>query len=68
VQRGEPRPSSFPLFTEVRGILILGSSAYSWHSDVFCAMAHIHSSRTRVCCVRYITGQGSATFLPPPPY
>src|SRR5215213_511980 len=65
--KGPLSPTS-PLFTGVRRIGILGSSAYSWHSDVFCAMAHIHSSRTRVCCVRYVTGQGSATFLPPPPY
>jgi hypothetical protein len=28
VQRGEPRPSSFPLFTEVRGIGILRTSPF----------------------------------------
>jgi hypothetical protein len=31
------------LFTGVRGIGILGSSALCWCSEVFCAMAHIHS-------------------------
>src|SRR5829696_9052535 len=43
-----------PLFTGVRGIGILGSSAHSWYSDVFCAMAHIHSPQAGVCCARCV--------------
>src|SRR5215218_8242413 len=31
-------------------------------------MAHIHSPKTGVCCLRYVTGRGSDTFLPSPLY
>src|SRR5215203_5485778 len=55
------------LFTQRRGIGILGSSARPWCSGTLCAMAHIHPPQTRVCCLRYVTGRGSDTFLPPPP-
>src|SRR5215212_8550048 len=34
----------------------------------FCAMAHIHPPQSRVCCLRYVTGRGSDTFLPSPLY
>src|SRR5829696_6716861 len=50
VHRREPEP----LFTGVRGIRILGSSAHSWYSEVFCAMAHIHSPQAGVCCARCV--------------
>src|SRR5215208_6556140 len=33
---------------------VLRSSAHSWYSDVFCAMAHIHSPRAGVCCARCV--------------
>src|SRR5215211_3597981 len=33
---------------------VLGSSALPWCSDVFCAMAHIHSPKTGVCCLRCV--------------
>src|SRR5829696_2452263 len=42
------------LFTGVRGIGILRSSAHSWYSEVFCAMAHIHSPQAGVCCARCV--------------
>src|SRR5215211_9417850 len=66
-----------PLFTQVRGIRILRTSPFghsakcvgaSWCSRVLCAIAHIHPPQTRVCCLRYVTGRGSDTFLPPPLY
>src|SRR5215212_1325414 len=53
---------------ELRLLGILGSSELPWCSDVFCAMAHIHPPQTRVCCLRYVTGRGSDTFLPSPLY
>jgi hypothetical protein len=33
---------------------VLRSSAHSWCSDVFCAIAHIHSPKTGVCCPRCV--------------
>src|SRR5215212_11691856 len=42
------------LFTQVRGIRILGSSALPWCSGALCFMAHIHSPHTGVCCLRYV--------------
>jgi hypothetical protein len=36
--------------------LVLRSSAHSWYPDVFCAMAHIHSTKTGVGCLRYAAG------------
>src|SRR5215212_5991034 len=33
---------------------VLRSSALPWGSDVLCAMAHIHSPHTGVCCLRYV--------------
>src|SRR5829696_5733001 len=56
------------LFTRLRGMGFLGSSALPWCSSVLCAMAHIHSPKTGVCCLRYVTGRGSGTFLPSPLY
>src|SRR5215211_2857688 len=47
---------------------ILGSSVLPWCSVVLSAMAHIHSPKTGVCCLRYVTGRGSDTFLPSPLY
>jgi hypothetical protein len=32
------------------------------------AMAHIHSPKAGVCCLRYVTGRGFDTFLPSPFY
>jgi hypothetical protein len=40
------------VFTRVRGIGILRSSALPWCSEVFCALAHIHSPRIGVWCLR----------------
>jgi hypothetical protein len=37
-------------FSEVRTHGVLRSSALSWCSEVFCAMAHIHSPKTGVGC------------------
>src|SRR5215212_7831223 len=47
---------------------VLGSSVLPWCSVVLSAMAHIHSPNTGVCCLRYVTGRGSVTFLPSPLY
>src|SRR5215218_11334370 len=57
-----------PLFTEVPRIGILGSSELPWCSGVLCATAHIQPPQSRVCCLRYVTGRGSDTFLPSPLY
>src|SRR5215218_10693040 len=43
-------PENFGGQCELRHNGVLRSSVHSWCSDVFCAMAHIHSPRTRVCC------------------
>ena len=43
-------------FCEVRIHGVLRSSAHSWYSDVFRAMAHIHSTKTGVCYLRYAAG------------
>src|SRR5215218_619158 len=44
------RTSPFGGFSEVRTHGVLRSSALSWCSEVFCAMAHIHSPKTGVGC------------------
>src|SRR5215208_6690163 len=44
-------------FSEVRTHGVLRSSALSWCSEVFCAMAHIHSPHTGVCCLRYVASR-----------
>jgi hypothetical protein len=41
-------------FYELRVNGVLRSSAHSWYSDVFCAMAHIHSPQAGVCCARCV--------------
>src|SRR5215210_6030392 len=33
---------------------VLRSSALPWCPDVFCALAHIHSPRTQVCCIHRV--------------
>src|SRR5215208_5534327 len=50
----QPRPFFLPLFTQVRGIGILGSSELPWYSDDLCATAHIHPPHTGVCWLRYV--------------
>src|SRR5215218_11423974 len=57
-----------PLFTGVRGRGIIGSSELPWCSVVLCATAHIHPPQSRVCCLRYVTGRRTDTFLPSPLY
>jgi hypothetical protein len=44
------------LLMEVRQLCVLRSSVLSWYSDVLCALEHIHSPHTRVCCLRYVAG------------
>src|SRR5215217_2154423 len=55
-------------YAELRLHGVLGSSVLPWCSVVLSAMAHIHSPKTGVCCLRYVTGRGSDTFLPSPLY
>jgi hypothetical protein len=33
---------------------VLRSSVLPWCSEVLCALAHIHSLHTGVCCLRYV--------------
>src|SRR5215211_1320532 len=47
-----PRFGTHSEFPNSFGIRILRSSALPWYSDVFCAMAHIHSPQTVVGCSR----------------
>src|SRR5215216_7071544 len=47
----------FCMFAELPLYGVLGSSAPSWCSDVFCAIAHIHSPQRGVCCVRYVASR-----------
>ena len=55
-------------FCELRMYGVLGSSVLPWCSVVLSAMAHRPSPKTGVCCLRYVTGRGSDTFLPSPLY
>jgi hypothetical protein len=47
----------------------LRSSVLPWVSDVLCAMTHIHSPKTGVCCLRYVASRGRVKaqdgYLPP---
>src|SRR5215212_10622131 len=56
-------------FSEVRIHGVLGSSAVSWCSGTLCDMAHIHSPKTGVCCLRYVASRcrvkAQDSYLPP---